>query len=150
MFFSKEKIQSLVSAGEIQITPYDPSLLKEGSYTFTLGNRGKILKSHESLDSRLNPEFENFELSQEGYELKPGSFVLMYTNEKVTLNGKYLCLLGTRSTIAQMGLDVAQSSSIAEPSTNNCFILEITNNRPLPVRLFPGTKIAKGIFAQII
>ncbi len=85
----------------------------------------------------------------DGYVLNPGEHVLGMTAERVTLHGKYSCLLSTRATCAQMGLDVTQSSFYCEPDTDNKFTLEISNTSSLPIRLFKGIKIVKGIFLPI-
>ncbi len=149
MFYSKDQIHDLVIKGEIEITPFDPNLLKEASYTFTLDSKIRTLKNKEFLDSRIDPEFDEIEIPEQGYKLNPGELVLCNTKETINLKGKYICLVGTRSTIAQMGIDVAQSSFIVEPDTNNQLILEVTNNGSLPVVLYPGTKIIKGIFSSV-
>lgn len=60
--------------------------------------------------------------------------------ERVTLNGKFVCLLSTRAIIAQMGLDVTQNSFLCESDTNNQFALEVTNRGPISVKMYPGTK----------
>lgn len=150
MFFSKDKIQKLVEEGEIEIVPFNPKNLKGASYTFTLSSKVKVLKKKEFLDSRIDPEFDELEISENGYELKPNEFAIFYTNEKVNLKGKYVCLLSTRSTIAQMGLEIMKCSFFAEPDTNNQFALEITNLGALPVRLYAGIKIVKGVFSGVI
>lgn len=149
MFLSANKIKELVAQMEIGITPFSEANLKGASYTFTLDNRVKFLKSKPYLDSRDDPECEESTISENGYELKPGEFAIFYTKEKVNLNGKYVCILSTRATIAQMGLDVIQTSFLAEPDTNNPFALETTNNSSLPVRMYPGTKIVKGVFSLV-
>lgn len=149
MYFSTKSIQRLVSEKEIIIDPFDPKNLKGCSYVFTLGSRIRVLKSAESLDARMDPDFDEFEMDEKGYELRPGQFAIFFTQEKVTLNGKFICLLSTRSTIAQMGLDVSQSSFLAEPDTDNPFALEISNNGNISVRLYPGIRIVKGIFTSL-
>jgi deoxycytidine triphosphate deaminase len=149
MFFSDQKIQSLVQAGEISIEFFNPQNLKGASYTFTLDSKVRLLKGKNFLDSRVIAEFDEVEIAEDGYELKPNDFAVFYTKERVKLNGKYLCILSTRSTIAHMGLDVIQSSFLAEPDTDNQFSLEITNRGPFPVRLFKGVKIVKGIFCSV-
>jgi deoxycytidine triphosphate deaminase len=149
MFLTKEQLKNLITAKEIEITPFDPANLKDASYTFTLGSKVKTLKEVDSLDSRRTPLFDESEISEEGHELLPGAFAIFHTKERVTLKGKCVCLLSTRGSIAHMGLDAIQSSSFAEPDTDNEFALEISNNGLLPVRLYVGTPIVKGVFVSL-
>lgn len=149
MFLSAEEIKDLISQRKIDISPFQESQLKGVSYTFVLGKKLKTLKKKEMIDSRGEVEFDEREMDESGCQLNPGDFAIFYTEEKVDLKGKYVCLLSTRAAIAQMGLDVTQNSFLCEPDTNNQFALETTNRGTIPVRLYPGTKIAKGIFSEI-
>lgn len=149
MFLNSNQIKKAVEEKEISITSFNPSNLKGASYTFTLDSRFKAIKKKDYLDSRVDPEFDEIEIGENGYELKQGDFAVFYTKEKVTLNGKYICILSTRATIAQMGLDVTQGSFLAEPDTDNQFALEITNRGPMPIKIYTGIKIVKGIFSKI-
>ncbi len=149
MFLTASQINKVIEDKEISIVPFEPKYVKGASYTFTLGNKIKTLKKKDYLDSREDPEFDEAEIPADGYVLNPGDFAILYTKEVVTLNNKYVCLLSTRATIAMMGLDVMQSSFFCEPDTNNPFGLEVTNAGPLPVRIYPGTKIVKGVFSRV-
>lgn len=149
MVFSAKQLLILISKREIMIHPFINDNLTKAGYFFTLSNKVKIPIHTDCIDSREVLQFSEWEISEEGYELKPGKFALFLTNETISLNEKYVCFLSTRSTIAQMGLNVSQSSIFVEPNTNNKFILEISNNGVLPVKLFAGIKIIKGIFMSI-
>ena len=118
MFFSGEQLNRLILEREIIIEPFEPNNLKSMSYTFVLGNTVRVLKKQSFLDTRQAPFFNEMQIPDDGYELNPGDFAIFLTKEKISLNGKYICLLSTRSTIAQMGLDVSQSSFFAEPDTD--------------------------------
>lgn len=149
MILTAPQLKKLITNGKISITDFNEKNLKGVGYTFTLSTRVKTLKKKKFLDSREDPEFVEKEIGDKGYEMKPGDFAVFYTKEKVTLNGKFACLLSTRATIAQMGLDTCQGSILCEPDTDNPFALEITNRGPLPIQLFAGTKIVKGIFIKL-
>jgi len=92
---------------------------------------------------------EEISIPLEGFILKPGAFVIGKTVETINLRNKYILILGNRSSLAQQGIDVLQSSTIAEPDTNGQLTLEINNNGPKTVYLMPGMGIAKGIFSEI-
>ncbi len=127
MFLNKQAIQEAVRNGDISISDFNDEYLKAASYTLTLGPiDGKSTK-----------------------ELKPREFVLLETKEKVTLNGKYSCLLITPAYLAKQGIDVTQGSNFAEPDTDNTFILETSNSGNAPVTFTQGMKIVKVVFARI-
>ncbi len=128
MFLSKEKIKEAVAKGEIVITDFDEKLLKPASYTLTLGQ----LKEGET------------------YVLKPSEFVLLETNEKVTLNGKYCGFMVTPAHLARQGINVTQGSDLAEPDTDNTMILEVSNSGNAPVTFEPGMRILKIAFTPIV
>ena len=138
MFLTADQIKLAVQNGDLEITGFSEENLKPASYTFKLDS---VLK-----DPKSGSEIP---VSSEGYELAPGSFVLGRTRESVNLRGKFVCILGTRGSLAQQGVDALQSSSIAEPDTNSCLTLEITNQGPHSVVLLPGMKIVKGAFSQV-
>lgn len=138
MFLSSEKIKQAVNSGDLIIFPFFDENLKPASYNFTLD---------ETLKDPLTGK--EIIIPSQGYVLKPGSFVLGKTRERVNLKGNYLCILGTRSAFAQKGVDVLQSSTIAEPDTDGQFTLEISNHGPEEVIVFRNQKAVKGIFCKL-
>ncbi|MBI4121795.1 MAG: hypothetical protein HY461_00530 [Parcubacteria group bacterium] len=138
MFLSGRQIKAAVESGELIISPFSDGNLKPASYNFTLDN---VLKNPVS--------GEAISISSDGYKLAPGAFILGRTKESVNLNNKFLCILGTRSSLAQQGIDVLQSSSIAEPDTNGQLTLEITNRSSQPVMLVASERVVKAIFSRV-
>ena len=107
----------------IVIEPFNRENLKEASYTFTL------------LDEVI---------------LQPGEFTVALTKEKITLAENICCILSTRGSVAQMGVDALQSSTFVEPRSDNQLKLEIKNNSLVPVTLSAGLPIVKGIFLPVL
>jgi deoxycytidine triphosphate deaminase len=138
MFLRAEQIQNAVSLGELIISPFTEQNLKPASYTLTLGEILVVADTREEV-----------RIEGGGYRLQPGSFILGKSQEHLNLNGKFLCLLGTRGSIAQLGVDAVQSSSIAEPDTDAKLTLEIVNHGPKEVLLTAGMPIVKAIFCQL-
>ena len=149
MFLSGEKILKAIKDHKISISHFNKDNIKGASYVFTLDSKVKTLKSKKYIDSRVDPEFTEKNIGANGFLLKPGSFAIFYTKESVKLNGNYVCILSTRPTIAQMGLDTNQGSIFCEPNTDNQFALEIVNNGPIPVKMYSGTRIAIGVFSKL-
>ncbi len=150
MVLSAHQIHEAIKNKSILIEPFNPNHLNGASYTFILSNKLKKITKLQTIKSKMIVEFEEFKIPKCGYELKSGEFVVLQTKEHINLKGTYVCLLSTRSSLAQAGLDVIQSSSFAEPDTNNSFALEVTNHGPITIIVYPGMKIVKGIFFRLV
>ena len=138
MFLNKEKIKIAIETGKLSISPFVENNLKSASYTFTLNS--SLKNPYTGKETQIN---------EDGHRLSPGEFILGYTEEILDLKNNFLCVLGTRGSIAQKGIDAVQSSIIAEPDTNNRLILEIVNNSSEDFLLFSGMNIVKGIFGEV-
>ncbi len=149
MFLSGEKILKAVKDNKITISNFKKENIKGASYVFTLGSKVTTLKARKFLDSRVDPEFNVKDIGSSGFLLKPGEFAIFHTKEGVKLNGNYVCILSTRPTMAQMGLDTNQGSIFCEPNTDNQFALEIVNNGPIPIKMYAGIRIAIGVFSKL-
>lgn len=159
MILSSSEIKKSLAAGEIAITPFDETLLKAASYTFTLGKGLRKLRLPPAavgfIDTRLDKqEFDEIEIGQDGYLLRPGEFVICHTEETFKLGNSVACFLSMRGARAQAGLDALQCEIFCEPGSEGGWkgrlMLEISNRGPYPVKLFPGTKIVKGIFIKVV
>lgn len=149
MFLSGSSIEQAVRDGSLGIDPFDSSNLKEASYTFSLSSRILIPKEGSVLSLSPKPKYEEVPTGPSGFLLNPGSFVLGFTQEKLSLKNKYVCFLSTRGSCAQIGLNVMLGSNFAEPGTDNPQILEIHNVASSPIKLETGMKIVKGVFALV-
>jgi dCTP deaminase len=149
MALSAISIKEAVESGELSIAPFDADNLKPASYTFTLSSRLSAPRQCELVRPGEKPEREEMVIGPEGFALPPGGFVLGCTRERVALRGKFVCLLGTRGSCAQLGLNILLSSTVVEPDTDNCIILEIHNAGNSPIRLEEGMRIVKGVFLRV-
>lgn len=138
MFLSSKSITESIEKGSLSITPFSIENLKPASYMFTIGS---ILIDSLSIEETPIPE--------QGYILKPQSFILAQTKESINLHNNFICILGTRSSLAQKGVDALQTSTIAEPDTNGPFMLEIINHGSQDIILTIDMPIVKGIFCPI-
>lgn len=154
MILSTEQIKELVANGEIIIKPFDEKNLKAASYSFTLGNKFRKLKIKDFLDSTIKEqEFEEFEMGDGGYLLKPGEFIICHTAETLKLGKNTACFLTMRGAKAQMGLDALNGEIYCEPESEGGWegklMLEMVNKGPMPIKLIPGVTIVKAIFINI-
>lgn len=153
MILNAEQIKKSVADGEIVIDLFNEENVKPASYSFTLGNKFKKLKKVEFINSKVKEqEFEEFELSKDGYLLQPGEFIICHTAETLKLGKNVACFLAMRGAKAQMGLDALNGEIFCEPGSeggwNGKLMLETINKGPYPVKLFPGITIVKAIFVK--
>ncbi|PRP88888.1 hypothetical protein PROFUN_00356 [Planoprotostelium fungivorum] len=152
---SKEKIFEAISAGDITITPYDPSAVGCASIDLTLGNEFRYYKPGLNIvrvteDVDFKDITEKKELKEgETYLLLPGQACLGITKERVTLSGKYCGLLEGRSRFARIGLFVHITAGFMNPGIDNRQVLEIYNASNHPLELVPGTKMCQFIFMHM-
>lgn len=151
MILSQKKIKEHIENGTLTIEPFDEKLLKHASYTLTLSNKIYIPKEQERLDTRKDmPQYNEFTMDQGGYALEPGAFVITESEETLGLPPHICCLLSTRGSMAQAGLDFLNTSTVAEPGTNNQQKFEVKNNGCYTVILYPGMPVVKGVFSEVL
>jgi deoxycytidine triphosphate deaminase len=145
---SKQSIQQAIDNGTLGITSFQPNLLKEASYTFTLDSVIQIPTQQEevSIGTMLYTESK---IPEEGYLLEPGQMILGYTQEELQLNNMYTCFLSVRRSCASIGLHVLFGDMFAEPNTSSKLTLEIINVGPSPIRITANIPIIKGIFNSL-
>lgn len=124
-------------------------VLKPVHYTYTLGSKILKLKAGQTLQRDISPQYDEIEISSNGYMLNPGEFIVGYTKEKTVLNGKYAIFLASRGSCARIGLSVLLGDNFVEPNTNSTLSLGIQNVSQLPIILLPDMLIVKGVFHQL-
>jgi deoxycytidine triphosphate deaminase len=123
MILSTAAVFRYIDEGKIRIEPFDSDSLKEASYTLKLA---------------------------EAVDLLPHGFALGTSLEKITLSSSVAGLISTRSAIARMGVDVAQSSFFCSPETDNQITFEIVNHTDKSMRIEKNESVAKIIFTQLL
>ncbi len=149
MILSAQQIKEVVQEGKLGIDSFNEANIKGASYTFTLDATIHCLDEGQILRADTKPKHTEHSIPDEGYILEPGQFVLGFTKEKLTLNGKYACMLSARGSCAQIGLSILLGSHFAEPDTDCKQTLEISNVSKSPILLFRDMPIVKGVFMPI-
>ena len=148
MILSDSDIKKFLSSGDIKIDPLDQTMIKGGSYTFTLNNVLFIPKKQKVIDTKdTKVELDKIEIGETGFIINPGDFLLGQTKEKLSISQRLACILDARTTLARIGLNALQGSTFVEPGQAESHeTLEITNIGKSPIKIYPGMKIVKGIF----
>lgn len=146
---SRHSIIKALDEGLVGIEPFNKQNLREVSYILTLGHTIRVPQIEGPIDSANVTRSQKEVDISDGYTLEPGAFVLGLTAETLTLSPGIAVTLSTRGDFAQIGLDVLQSSALAEPGTNQQIILEIKNESLSSVILRPGIALVKAIFHRV-
>ncbi|MFH0808641.1 MAG: dCTP deaminase [archaeon] len=146
---SDVQIKRRVASGEIKIVPYDEGCVQPASYDLHLDGRFKIFRSYvtEAIDAR-NPSkdlMEDVDLGgRDFFVLHPGSFVLGLVKEVTSVDKRHAGRLEGKNSLAKLGLIVLPG--FLHPGNSFQLTLELFNASPLPIKLYPGMKIAQIIF----
>lgn len=154
MILSDKDIKRKIGSGEINIEPFDQSNLQPASYDLHLGNQFKIFKHHKTdiIDTKepVGDYMEKLEIpNEEPFVLHPKTFALALINEKTGVDSKHVGRLEGKSSLARLGLIVHATAGFLDSGNNLKMTLELFNASPLPIKLYPGMKIAQMAFEEI-
>lgn len=154
MIFSDKTIKEYIQQGKILILPeFDFTNIRPVGIRLHLGKELLIPAENQIIDleGKYEIRHKKISLTEKGYTLKPGDFVLGTTLEKFQVQRDIVCHIDGRSTIARLGLAIHCTSSIAdgnfdEPRT---VVLEIKNNGPHALILKPKIAVAMLTFTKL-
>jgi deoxycytidine triphosphate deaminase len=144
---SRPSVLRLLDQNQIAIDPFDPDRLSpDGSYCLTLGKWARQPPSGPAIDTLRPclPTYSVFDLHG-GMEFYPGEFMLLETAERIRLGSRLIGLLSTHPSLAKLGLDLIQSSSLVLPGSDCQLTLETNLAGPSPVILYAGIKAVKMV-----
>lgn len=140
--------------GGFELDPYDPERVQPASYDVELGNSFRYFKrsKHVCIDPRnLQPELTGVtDVHGDGvFILHPGDFALGMTGEKITLSDMLVARVEGKSSLGRLGLVVHSTAGWIDPGFSGVITLELSNNSPLPIKLYPGMLIAQIAFMSL-
>lgn len=143
------EIQDAINKGDIKIDPFNEKKVQPGNYRLKLG--AKLLLPKKGIrilkDSPDQVMYDEYDLTDKSYILKPKEFILAQTLEKVGLSKDIAAILDGKSTLARLGISIHQSAQLIIAGQEPQIItLEIFNAGEFEVELTIGMKIAKLIF----
>ena len=154
---SDKEIMREIKSGNLKMTHFEKSMLGPDSIDIRLGDSileaRKIGKVIDPRDKKSCNFFSEKKIDRDGYVLKPQSFVLGHTLERIGLPNNIAAQIEGRSSIGRLGIVVHMTAGIIhagfggkEPSS---LTLEISSVNPNEVLLFPGMKIAQLTFFRL-
>ena len=81
-----------------------------------------------------------------GLKLNAGEVVLASTSESLELPSNLVAIFSGRSSYASLGLSIELSQIILQPGHAGVIRLQLKNNLPYPIRLYPGSAIVQVVF----
>lgn len=155
MILSDGTIRRLLAEGRIVIEPLEESHIQPASVDVRLGDTFLAFRRHMTTD--IDPWQANDALMErvdveEGrpFILHPGEFVLGTTLERLTLPDDVVARIEGKSSLGRLGLLIHATAGFVDPGwANGQITLELSNVAPLPIRLWPGMKIAQFSFMQM-
>lgn len=155
MILSDGTIRRLLAERRILIEPLEESFIQPASVDVRLGDTFLVFRRHTTSD--IDPWQVSQDLMEpvtvpEGqpFILHPGEFVLGTTLERLTLPNDVVARIEGKSSLGRLGLLIHATAGFVDPGwTNGQITLELSNVAPLPIRLWPGMKIAQLSFMQM-
>lgn len=79
----------------------------------------------------------------EGITIKPNEVIIAISKEWIGLPKNMFGFITGRSSFSRMGIEVQLTQDLHQPGHNSQILLQIKNNSPFAVRLYPGMRIAQ-------
>ena len=122
MALGRSDILEAIASGTLTIEPFRKHQhLQTAGIQLSLGRKLSKLRPGQTIDlaSGKSPEYDEFDIPQEGYSLPPGGFVLGHTFEKVCLPNDLLGMVDGRSTFGRIGGTPHQAAMAIWPGHGN-------------------------------
>lgn len=88
-------------------------------------------------------------ISEEGYTVEPGQFLLACTIERIELPADIVARVEGKSSLGRAGLMVHVTAGFVDPGWKGPLTLELKNVNTLPIVIYAGMKITQLAFEQI-
>jgi dCTP deaminase len=154
MILSDVDIRKEISAGRIEIDPFDDGCLQPSSVDLHVDRQFRVFANsrYPFIDVRREmPDLtELVEVEgEEAFILHPGEFVLGSTLERVTLPDDLVARLEGKSSLGRLGLLIHSTAGFIDPGWDGHVTLELSNVANLPITIYPGMKIGQLSFVQL-
>jgi len=154
MILSDKTIQEKLKKGEISIKPFKKEFLQPASYDLHLDKYFLVFDKENigMIDVKKKPEKFMREIvanESKGFIIHPGEFVLANVKEITGVNSKHVGRLEGKSSLGRIGLIIHATAGFLDPGNNLRLTLELANVSPVPIKIYPGMKIAQIAFEEL-
>ena len=118
------------------------------SIDLRIDNYGYVMSTdYEYINTLSSGDFEKYfikvELPAKGYLLNPGDLLFIATLERIHLCGNLIGRITGRSVFSRFGISVHCTQDKFSSGINSIAGLQIINNSPVPLKIFPYQKLAQ-------
>jgi len=145
MILSGLEIEKRIKSGDIEITPFDRSLLNPNSYNLQLYNK-LLTYTDFPLDMKKSNNTREIEIPEGGMVIEPGILYLGRTYEH-TVTKNLIPMIQGRSSIGRLGIYIHITAGFGDIGFKGYWTLEIECIHP--VRIYPMTKICQIYYHTI-
>jgi dCTP deaminase len=158
MILSDRDIRARLAAGDLKIEPLvddrvqiqPASVDLRLSAEFIVYRPGEISCLDPKAPETLTDAAERvFVRDGEAFTLHPGDFALGSTLESVSIPADLVGQVDGRSSVGRLAVVVHATAGLIDPGFSGQITLELSNIGRIPVRLYPGTRIAQIILQQM-
>lgn len=158
MILSDRELRARLQAGDLQVGPLsDIELqLQPASIDLRLADEFIVYKPAQltCLDPQrpetLTAATEKLAIAPgEAFILHPGEFALGSTVERVTIPADLVARVDGRSSVGRLAVVVHATAGFIDPGFAGQITLELSNLGRVPVRLYPGMRIAQIVLYQL-
>jgi dCTP deaminase len=158
MILSDKDLRARLAAGDLKIDPLsDPELqIQPASVDLRLANEFLVYKPAQvaCLDPRdpetVNAATERIRIPDGGaFILHSGEFALGSTVERVQIPNDLVARVDGRSSIGRLAVVIHATAGFIDPGFEGQITLELSNLGRIPVRLYPGMRIAQIVLHQL-
>jgi dCTP deaminase len=153
MILSDQDIIKAVKDGWIVIDPFDSACVQPSSYDLHLTGELLVFDNHRVgvVDVRKRAEVSHLVTidEKEGFVLHPGEFILGSTVECFKIPSDLAAKLEGKSSLGRLGLIIHATAGFVDPGFEGQLTFEISNISRLPIRIYPGMKIAQICFFRM-
>lgn len=142
------QILAAIRVGELSVSPFDPAMIRPAALSLRLGSEAAVLRAESTVDARDNrtyPQLTPRPADGRGrLVINPGEVLLAPTLERVRFSNRLAGILDGISDVARLGLSVVLSQQVSPgfgAPDGAMLTLEVVSRLPVPVLLYPGTRI---------
>lgn len=168
MILTDREIEAALATGQVKIEPAPlPKAFSSSSIDLTLDPQLQIWQNDvpAGVDQVIDPAHPAYRympvaeqltrrlvISEEGFVLEPGAFVLAWTRESIALPtaSRLSARVEGKSSLARLGLAVHVTAPTIHAGFEGQVQLEVCNHGPLRVRLRHGMRVCQLIFEQTL
>jgi dCTP deaminase len=153
------EIKQLIAEGDIEVSPFDESLINPAGIDFRLSNVFSELLDYNidfptacgggtvsAIDPFDKKTYSFRKIEAESYLLQPGKAILGSTLEIIGLPDYIGAKVIGKSSLARIFLDQSSAGGWIDPGFRGSVVLEMINFSPYPVRLRAGAKVGQFVF----